>query len=147
MELLLPILTILVSIILILLVAWMRARSRWRRMSAARQRRAQQGEADAERLLERTGYTIDEVQPDRPWSVLVDGEEIEVFVRADFLVSQDGYRYVAEVKTGDKAPDPTYPPTRRQLLEYSLAYDVDGVLLIDMEEEEILEIEFPELDD
>ncbi len=124
----------------------MRARSRWKRMNAARQRRARQGEADAERLLQREGYTIEEVQPGCPWCVAIDGEEFEVTVRADFLVSQGGYRYVAEVKTGEKAPDPAYPPTRRQLLEYALAYDADGVLLVDVEAGEILDVEFPDLD-
>jgi len=147
METLLTVTTILVTIILILLVAWMRARGRWRRLSSARQRRAQRGEADAERLLLRNGYTVDQIQPESPWQVSVDGELIEVTVRADFLVSQDGCRFVAEVKTGDRAPDPTYPPTRRQLLEYRLAYDVDGVLLVDVEEERIMEVEFPALED
>ena len=40
-------------------------------------------------------------------------------------------RFVAEVKTGSRAPDPTLPATRRQLLEYTFVFGVDRVLLVD----------------
>ena len=36
--------------------------------------------------------------------------------------------------------------TRRQLLEYALAYDVDGVLLVDMTAGRLHQVEFPTLD-
>ena len=35
------------------------------------------------------------------------------------LVERRGRRFVAEVKTGERAPDPLARPTRRQLLEYA----------------------------
>ena len=35
--------------------------------------------------------------------------------------------------------------TRRQLMEYAIAYDVDGVLLVDMESEKVRRVAFPEL--
>ena len=66
-------------------------------------------------------------------AVEVDGESWEVLCRADLLVEDaDGARFVAEVKTGRMAPEPTRPATRRQLLEYWLVFPVDGVLLVDM---------------
>ena len=131
--------------ILAVLMALVWALSRGSRASRRRVRRAQRGEMGAERLLERAGYRIDERQVTQRWTIEVDGEPEEVESRADLLVTRRDRRYVAEVKTGDLAPDPTYPPTRRQLLEYSRVFDVDGVLLVDMEAEEVMEVEFPEM--
>ena len=65
--------------------------------------------------------------------------------RADLLVERDGRLYVADVKSGALATDPTLPATRRQLLEYLLAYEVDGALLVDMEARQIREVVFPAL--
>ena len=67
----------------------------------------------------------------------------KVELRADLLVERDGMRFIAEVKTGERAPDPSFPPTRRQLLEYRLAFDPYGVLLVDVEAGEIFEVDFP----
>ena len=66
------------------------------------------------------------------WTLFVDGHPREVSCRADLLVSKKNRRFIAEVKTGEFAPDPTLPATRRQLLEYQRAFPVDGVLLVDM---------------
>jgi hypothetical protein len=77
------------------------------------------------------------------WWMEVDGEEEEVELRADLLVERDGERFIAEVKTGVQAPDPGFPPTRRQLLEYRLAFDPYRVLLVDIEGGEIMEVTFP----
>ena len=64
--------------------------------------------------------------------------------RADRVVEQDGRIYVADVKTGDRARDPTTPATRRQLLEYWLSHEADGVLLVDMETETVHVVAFPD---
>ncbi len=111
--------------------------------SKARNRRAQVGEAHAERLLLHQGYTIVDRQVSRSWTVEVDGESWEASVRADLLVEKNGRTFVAEVKTGELAPDPLYPPTRRQLLEYFFVFDPDGLLLVDVEADAILEVAFP----
>jgi hypothetical protein len=66
-----------------------------------------------------------------------------VDVRADYVVGVSGRRYVAEVKTGVFAPRLETAATRRQLLEYRIAFDVDGVLLVDAETERVRLIEFP----
>ena len=108
-----------------------------------RARRAGAGERAAERVLEEAGYAVLERQVRCIWWIDVDGREEEVELRADLLVERDGERFVAEVKTGAKATDPTFPPTRRQLLEYRLAFDPHRVLLVDAEAEEIMEVCFP----
>lgn len=117
-------------------------RRKRRGIAIRRQRIAQAGEDDAGALLKRKGYTVLGAQVDHTWTMWVDGEAHDVSLRADFLVERRGQRFVADAKTGAIAPDPTSRGTRRQLLEYRCAYDVDGALLIDMEQGRIIEVEF-----
>ena len=128
-----------------LILAWMAylALTRNSRRSKRRNRIAQRGETAAERLLERHGYQILERQVQGEWTFHVDGEAVEARVRADLLVRRRGRVYVAEVKTGERAPDPTNPATRRQLLEYRYAFDPDGLLLVDMSSRRVREVAFP----
>lgn len=115
----------------------------WRRMVNRRRfQRGRRGEDQATALLERAGYAIETEQPEQACTMLVDGRELPYTVRADFRVCRDGRPFVVEVKTGSKAPDPLNSATRRQLLEYSLAYDAE-LLLVDMEAERIHRIAFP----
>jgi hypothetical protein len=76
---------------------------------------------------------------------LQDGEPHVVELRADYLVERRGARYVAEVKTGEAAVLIGNSATRRQLLEYQLAFDVDGVLLVCPELGTIHHVEFAAL--
>jgi hypothetical protein len=75
--------------------------------------------------------------------ITCDGIDHAVELRADLIVEKGGARFVAEAKTGAAAPRLTTAATRRQLLEYLIAYQVDGVLLVDAEAEEIHCVEFP----
>ena len=113
------------------------------RAAAARRRvrRAIEGEHHAEPLLRRAGYEVLDRQVPARWTVFADGEPLEVALRADLLVARDGRTYVAEVKTGRLAPRLDHAPTRRQLLEYRVAFGVDGVLLVDAEAERVLAVE------
>ena len=136
-----PLLLLALGLVLgLLLSRWLRGRS-----SRTRNRVAQLGEADAERILEKAGFRVVERQARARWSMDVDGEPVEVDVRVDLLVQRRGRRYVAEVKTGERAPDPTHPPTRRQLLEYALVFDAREVLLVDVPAREIRAVAFPAL--
>ena len=133
------------AIALLLAEAWAvellgRALDRGRRRRRAQ--RALRAERDAERLLERCGYAIEQRQAPLSWSILCDGAPHEVALRADLIVSRAGRRYVAEVKSGDAAPRLASANTRRQLLEYAVAYDVHGVLLVDMETERVQSVDF-----
>lgn len=121
--------------------------ARWLRgfQSRSRNRVAQHGEADAERILARAGYRVVSRQARAQWSMLVDGQEVPVEVRVDLLVQKRGKRYVAEVKTGELAPDPSHPPTRRQLLEYALIFDAREVLLVDVPAGEVRAVAFPDV--
>lgn len=116
---------------------------RWWRSRKARLllRRARRGEYRAEQLLAAEGYRIVEAQARAPivWYL---GEEVhEGFVQADLLVSRGRRRYVAEVKTGRSGREPD-AETRRQLLEYYLAFPVEGVLLVDVERWAVTPVRF-----
>ncbi len=118
----------------------------WRRSRKAKRRgaRAVQGERDAELLLEEAGYEIVERQLSKVWTLSCDGQATDFDLRADLLVRRDGQELIAEVKTGESAPDLRNAATRRQLLEYSLAYQSPTILLVDVERDEIHEISFPQ---
>lgn len=110
--------------------------------SRGRNRVAQDGEAEAEVILERLGYRVVERQARAAWSMVVDGEEQPIEVRADLIVTRKGRTFVAEVKTGTLAPDPTHPPTRRQLLEYSLVFGASEILLVDVPSRAVRSVSF-----
>ena len=128
---------------LLTLAAWQRAASRTGRANRSRNRIARRAENEAEHVLERLGYRILERQPTAIWWLEVDGEEVEVSCRADLLLEHDGQVIVADVKTGDLAPDPRRPATRRQLLEYLFAFEADAALIVDMERRDVSRVVFP----
>ncbi len=113
--------------------------------AAARTFRAAAGEHGASALLGHAGYAVLGRQVPGSWTVHADGEAVTFGLRADYLVSRRGRRYIAEVKTGRLAPRLSHGPTRRQLLEYSAAFDVHGVILVDADAETIthVEIDYP----
>ena len=133
------------ALLALVLLSLVRRWRSWRAGVLARRRgaRAVRGERDAERLLERLGYEVVDRQVCIEWAIACDGEDHLVELRADLLVERDGQRYVAEVKTGLMAPLLTNPATRRQLLEYCVAYQVDSVLLVDVEMQRVREVSFP----
>jgi hypothetical protein len=116
-------------------------RGSWR--AQRRAARAGAGEDAAAHLLRRAGFTIVETQARTWWTPLVDGEPYEIELRADYLVEANGELLVAEVKTGDAAPRLSTAATRRQLLEYHVAFAADGVLLVCPERGTIHRVEFP----
>ncbi len=136
-----------VSIGLALVLA---ATARWRRWARrrailARVTRAGEGELRAALWLEELGYEITGAQVAIEYPVVVDERVVSVSLRADYLVQKDGARYVAEVKTGQVAPRIETAATRRQLLEYRVAFAVDGILLVDAEAELVHVVTFPKL--
>ena len=141
-----PLTWLLIACIAVLFVLWRRSASRVARGNRRRQRVAADAEWRAELLLEDAGFAVVDRQVPGRWPVSVDGVEREVALRADLLVERDGELWIAEVKSGAQAPRPDLPETRRQLLEYLLAFDVVGVLLVDMQAEVIRTVDFPALD-
>lgn len=115
----------------------------WRSTSAARRlrrqsTRARAAEVRAAKLLTSHGYEIIAEQPVASWFI----GDYEAVVRADYLVTKGGRKYVAEVKSGEEAPLLSSRSTRRQLLEYVCAFDVEAVLLVDSESGSVDQIQF-----
>jgi hypothetical protein len=131
-------------LITLVLTRWMRhARGSWR--AKRRAARAGAGEDHAIDLLEDAGFIVLERQARVDWAPLVDGAPQHCELRADYLVERDGELLVAEVKTGEAAPSVETAATRRQLLEYHVAFGVDGVLLVCPERGSIQRVVFPRL--
>jgi hypothetical protein len=114
-----------------------------RRRTHRRLRRARAAEDRAATVLERLGYDIRGAEVSGSYDVHVDGRPVRVDLRADYVVERGGKRFVAEVKSGSAAPSIATSATRRQLLEYRVAFDVDGVLLVDGETERAHAVVFP----
>ncbi|MBT8492259.1 MAG: hypothetical protein KJO07_04295 [Deltaproteobacteria bacterium] len=131
-------------LMLLALAAILAVRARYRSWRAVRRaRRASRGERRAEKLLRNRGFRIEARQKTLRWAISVDGQPHYCQLRADLLVEKSGRRFVAEVKTGALAPRPSNVSTRRQLLEYLIAYRVDGVLLVAPERRQVVELGFP----
>jgi len=130
------------ALLALLVARWLRGvRASWK--ARRRARRAGRGEERAAALLERAGFRIVARQARIAWAPCVDGEPHVTELRADYLVEAGGERLVAEVKTGAEAPSLDTAATRRQLLEYHVAFAVDGVLLVCPERDAIHRVEFP----
>ncbi len=111
-----------------------------------RMERAVAGEERAATLLERQGFSVLGAQAVIDHPVQIDDRVVLIALRADYLAERDGLRYVVEVKTGSLAPRIETSATRRQMLEYRIAFDVDGVLLVDAESGVVHEVTFPTLE-
>lgn len=131
------------AIILVMLAGRWARRRRRSRIARRRGAHAVRGEAEATRLLSEHGYDVIETQASRTWHLETDQGWLPIELRADLIVEHRGRRMVAEVKTGDSAPSLGNAATRRQLLEYRVAYPVDGALLVDVDNGRIVEVEFP----
>ncbi len=137
---------IVVAIVAAIVALWLaRLLRRWRGSARAKRRaaRAGAGEDAAAQLLTDAGFTIIERQARVVWAPLVDGEPLAMELRADYLVECGDELLVAEVKTGEEAPSLETAATRRQLLEYHVAFAADGVLLVCPERGTIHRIVFP----
>lgn len=129
--------TVLLTLALTLLVLrWLR-----RRGGARGRSRGLAGERRARRVLERAGYRVLEQGVEGRAHVVVDGRRLETPLHVDYLVERSGERFLVEVKTGARRRA-TIDTTRRQLLEYCLAFGVDVVLLVDAEEGHIQRVSF-----
>jgi hypothetical protein len=117
------------------------------RRLARRFERARRLEVEAERLLLRKGFRMQGRKVARTATLLVDGRELSYELELDYLVLDLRDRpFVAEVKSGETAPDPLHAPTRRQLLDYAVAFpETAGLLLVDMEANVVHEVESPTL--
>jgi len=116
---------------------WLRAKRLRRRFSKSRQ-----AEKEAEKILRKKGYAIIDAQKSKPLLITVGDKIHRYLVRIDYLVRKRGKVYVVEVKSGEKIPYITNRETRRQMLEYYLAYQPNGIILLNMKNKSISEVKF-----
>lgn len=123
------------------------ANYRWKAFLAARKRksrfaRGEKMEAKAASVLKKKGFEILEYQGQYQHHYLVDGQDRKAKLEVDYVVAKKGRTYLVEVKSGQEATRIENKSTRRQILEYSIAIENDGVFLLDMESEILQKIEF-----
>ena len=126
-------------------VAWLSRYVRRRRI-LSRLTRAGEGEKYAAEFLRHAGFDILGTQVASRYELIVDGAPVTIEVRADLIVERARKRFVVEVKTGKLAPRLETAATRRQLLEYQLAFEAEGVLLFDAEASALRTVTFPQRD-
>jgi hypothetical protein len=139
--------------LLLLLIGLLIGAYCWHRLSRAYQRmktqrrfsRAHKKEAEAAVLLEGYGYRVLGSQVEGSIDLTQDGESLSATLRADYWVEKNGRSYIAEAKSGSKVIHVLDRGTRRQLLEYLVSYQVDGVLLVNTEDRIVSEVCFPGL--
>ena len=121
-----------------------RAFKHWlmRRRILAKAKHGRRVEDQAGVYLAKHGYQVIEQHPKMPYSWRLDGEEMTVNAAPDWHVYKDGKTYLVEVKTGGQA-NPRSAKVRRQLLEYYLYGDADGVIYLDGDRGQILTVTFP----
>jgi hypothetical protein len=113
-----------------------------RRRGLARQRHGHAGEQRGAALLEEAGWRVLDAHPPAALAVIVDGEDFAQPLEADYLCERGGRTLPAEVKTG-QAADLAARATRRQLLEYAVAYRSGATLLVDADAGTVAEVRFP----
>jgi len=116
---------------------WLRAKRLKQRFSKSRK-----AEKEAEKILRKKGYTVIDVQKCKPLLITIGDKIHRYLVRIDYLVRKRGKVYVVEVKSGEKIPYITNRETRRQMLEYYLAYQPSGIILLNMKNKSISEVKF-----
>ncbi|MDX9872084.1 MAG: hypothetical protein RBT41_06670 [Clostridia bacterium] len=105
-------------------------------------KRARRGEAAAIKLLEGKGYQITGIQEKKTITTWIDGKPKNNHLTVDLIAQKRGKTFIVEVKTGKKASTPLVAGIRRQLLEYFLAFNPHGMILVDMEKKALHEISF-----
>lgn len=112
------------------------------RIARKRTSTSKRAEKRAEKWLKRNGFQIIEKQQGRPLVIQEGKNTHRYLIRTDFLVKKGIHRYIVEVKSGQKNNSVTNRDTRRQLLEYYLAYPGYGIILFDMENKKFSEVKF-----
>lgn len=98
--------------------------------------------SDAENILKRAGYRL--VAKNRKGVVIVsvDNQEHLGELKADYVVSREGKRYVVVVKGSEEAFDPTEPTLRCRLIELDSVFALDGLLVVNLPKRQIHRLGF-----
>jgi len=136
---------VLALIVFGLIIGLLLAKWRVQRRMNVNRRLGSRGETIALQLLERAGFEIITTQASATIDVEVDDRLEQYTVRADAIVRKQGQDFLVEIKGTSTSADVGNRATRRQLLEYTTAFDVDECLLVNAEKETIQVIRFPSI--
>lgn len=110
-----------------------RARARGRGAGGRRE-----GAAD---LLRQQGYAIVDARPEVELAIRVDGRARTRRVRADLLATRGRRRYAVRIRGHGGSGRVDDRATRARLLDYALAFRVDGLLVVDPERQRVRTLE------
>ena len=117
---------------------------KWKRYRLYRRfRKGVSAEALGEKILKSYGYEVTGIQKSITMTIYVDDKPRNYEVRPDGIAKKGKELYLVEIKTGNRAVDPLYSYTRRQLLEYYYSSCIDGVLLVNADLRKVQVIRFP----
>lgn len=98
-------------------------------------------ERAARRELESLGFQIIKHQVETEIGWWIDDQWFETRITADYLVRRNGKNGIVEVKTGNESKA-THRHTRRQLLEYQVAFSIDEIYLYNADQNKLQRIDF-----
>jgi hypothetical protein len=127
-------------IVLVLNYKWMQFKKT--RLRKKRFARGAKMEEKAALVLKRKGFDVEASQAVFYHDYKANGIDKQAKLEVDYVASKNGKTYLIEVKSGAVATQIENKATRRQILEYSIAIENDGVYLLDMETETLQRIEF-----
>jgi hypothetical protein len=100
-------------------------------------------ENKAASVLLKKGYKIISHHKKHHYNLISGNKKHKIEFETDYEVIKNGKHYIVEVKSGNSAPSIHNSSTRRQILEYYLFAPNNGILLLNMETENITKITFP----
>ena len=136
-----------VFIIIIILLLFFVAKFKLKEFNKnrARKKRFHRGlklETEAEYFLKGKGFNIIGNQEIHYHNYSVNGQNRSNKLIVDYVAEKAGKKYLVEVKSGKDAISIDNKNSRRQLLEYDLVIENDGVILLDMENENLQFVKF-----
>ena len=109
----------------------------------AQLKRGVKKEDEARKVLIKNGFKIISHNQKFTYYLKQDNSKIKITIETDYIAYKNGKKFIVEVKSGNESPKITNRNTRRQILEYYTFIKNDGILLLNMENKEISEIQFP----
>jgi len=98
--------------------------------------------AEVDRLLKKNGFQIIGKKQKESILVNVDGRDHLGGLEVEYTVEKKGKKFVVVEKMGEGGFDPTDPVFRRKLIEYDRVFGLNGILLVDPQENEIHRVSF-----
>lgn len=137
--------TVFIVIIILLLFFVAKFKLTEFKKNRARKKRFERGiklETEAEYFLKEKGFNIIGNQEINYHNYKVNGQNRRNKLIVDYVAEKAGKKYIVEVKSGKEAISLNNKNSRRQLIEYDLVIENDGLILLDMENKDLQFVQF-----